>query len=618
MTEPAGEPKSSSRSAPSRPWPRPTDLLGPAIVALAGLVMLRSSWLTWPDVLIDFGRELYVPWRLSEGEVLYRDIVSYFNGPLSPYLHAALFKMFGVSLRTLVCLNLLVVTALAALLYALCARAAGRVAATAAGVTFFVLFAFAQYLFGGNFNYVCPYSYELPHGITLTAAAIWCVHRWNVSGRRGWLIACGSFAGLVFLTKAEVFFAALVSLAVGLAAVPWAKRKPPRGAAADAATCVLAAVAPVVVALVLLMIRLPPSEAIRGVAGAWRWVGDRTLLDLPYFKALAGTADVGASLLTILIWTGGYALLFGIPGGVALLLRRPNRARPTLAVMLFAGIVVAGLARDNWQRLNWNNFIRPTPLLLLFAAVALVAALVRRPAADRPRLVLPLMLASWALAMLAKMPLNAHIYHYGFALAMPATIVGVVMLVGWLPALIDRAGGYGNLLRATVAGALVVACYAHGRAMDRFWSQKTVLVGQGDDAFWTDPRGLFVNRMIDEVNRVARPGETLVVVPEGLSLNYFTRRVNPTGQLNFTPPAIIMYGEDEMLRAFRARPPDYIILTSVDTAEYGPRFFGFDYARELGSWMQANYETVSLVGDPPFKTENFGMVLLRRSGKLER
>src|SRR5215813_4393609 len=146
--------------------------------------MLGWSWGTWPDALVDFGREVYVPWRLSQGEVLYRDIVSYFNGPLSPYLHALLFKLFGVSLRTLVWFNLVVIATLASLLYALLARAFGRIGAAAGGVTFFVLFAFAQLLFGGNFNYVCPYSYELPHGITLTLASIYCLERWHRSAKR--------------------------------------------------------------------------------------------------------------------------------------------------------------------------------------------------------------------------------------------------------------------------------------------------------------------------------------------------------------------------------------------------------------------------------------------------
>src|SRR5205085_4695112 len=78
---------------------------GLAILALALAGMLAYTWGTWPDPVVDFGRELYVPWQLSQGKVLYRDI-AYFNGPLSAYFNSFLFRTLGVSLLTLVVANI--------------------------------------------------------------------------------------------------------------------------------------------------------------------------------------------------------------------------------------------------------------------------------------------------------------------------------------------------------------------------------------------------------------------------------------------------------------------------------------------------------------------------------
>lgn len=47
--------------------------------------MLAFSWGKWPDVLVDFGHELYRPWQLSQGKALVRDIAWGASGPLSPY-----------------------------------------------------------------------------------------------------------------------------------------------------------------------------------------------------------------------------------------------------------------------------------------------------------------------------------------------------------------------------------------------------------------------------------------------------------------------------------------------------------------------------------------------------
>ena len=61
--------------------------LGPFTVLLVGAIDARWTWRKWPDVLPDFGRELYAAWQLSAGKTLYTD-VAYFKGPLSPFLNA--------------------------------------------------------------------------------------------------------------------------------------------------------------------------------------------------------------------------------------------------------------------------------------------------------------------------------------------------------------------------------------------------------------------------------------------------------------------------------------------------------------------------------------------------
>ena len=62
------------------------------LYAVLTALMLHATWLTWPDAFIDFSRELYLPWRVSCGDVLYRDLAYYFD-PVSVYTNAALFAL---------------------------------------------------------------------------------------------------------------------------------------------------------------------------------------------------------------------------------------------------------------------------------------------------------------------------------------------------------------------------------------------------------------------------------------------------------------------------------------------------------------------------------------------
>ena len=55
----------------------------PCLLLASGILMVNISWLKWSDLLIDYGEQAYIAWRLSEGAVLYRDIV-YFSVPSPP------------------------------------------------------------------------------------------------------------------------------------------------------------------------------------------------------------------------------------------------------------------------------------------------------------------------------------------------------------------------------------------------------------------------------------------------------------------------------------------------------------------------------------------------------
>ena len=65
---------------PGAPQGRPRWLLALVLITAATAWMLHVSWLRWPDPTIDFGKELYLAWRLCEGDVLYRDVAHFLVG----------------------------------------------------------------------------------------------------------------------------------------------------------------------------------------------------------------------------------------------------------------------------------------------------------------------------------------------------------------------------------------------------------------------------------------------------------------------------------------------------------------------------------------------------------
>src|ERR1700674_3486977 len=151
---------SSSASTPAGSWLR-TAARGPAkapaalaaLPVIAGIVAIAVSWQSWIDPLVDSGREMDVPWRLLQGERLYRDI-TYYYGPIGPWVNALELRLFGnvwLSLE-LVCTAVSAVIFL--LLFRLTRRAGGLLsAATATTLAAAVCMAAPR---GGAF--VFPYS----------------------------------------------------------------------------------------------------------------------------------------------------------------------------------------------------------------------------------------------------------------------------------------------------------------------------------------------------------------------------------------------------------------------------------------------------------------------------
>ena len=137
-----------------------------AIPVLVIVTLLAIGWRKWPDILVDFGSELYLPWQVSSGKVLYRDIEHIF-GPLSVYFNAALFSVFGTSFTVLFTANIVLYCAFMAFLYAFVRRISSAIAASVA-CTLVAVFTLSQYTICGNYNFISPFSHEAIHGLMLS------------------------------------------------------------------------------------------------------------------------------------------------------------------------------------------------------------------------------------------------------------------------------------------------------------------------------------------------------------------------------------------------------------------------------------------------------------------
>ena len=254
--------------------------------------MLLVSWRKWPDVLVDFGWELYSAWQLSQGAVLYEDLHTAY-GPLSFWINGSVFRVFGVSLMSLALFNVVLIFVLTLLIVGFYRKTTDGPASVTAAAVFLSMFAFSQYTGIGNYNFVCPYSHQLTHGLLLSFASLGLLARFLGSGRDRLLLASSLAAGLVFLTKSEVFAALLPSLVLALVLHAWAARARRTDVARAFLLLVAGLLLPSAVAIALLSLSIPVSDAISSLTAAYRYSVGGPVGSNAFYRRISGTDAIG-------------------------------------------------------------------------------------------------------------------------------------------------------------------------------------------------------------------------------------------------------------------------------------------------------------------------------------
>ncbi len=549
-----------------------------AIIAIAFIWMTVSTWLIWPDAMYDFGTHLYVPWQLSLGRHLYIDI-AYFNGPFSEYFNAAMFKLFGVGVHTLMLVNAGILLLVIAVVFKLIHLLGDAITAASACVMFIVVFAFARYdgIGIGNYNWICPYLHEVTHGIALSLAMVLAIALFFRSGKSIWLISSAILLGLVLLTKAEVSAPAVA--AFGVAIFLSLRLNPSRKRLQTLILSIGVIAAVVLIAFAIMALFTTPTAAMRGLLGSWPWVFNRQIAQLEFYQRGLGTDDLAGNLWRMTII--GLASLV-LLGGVVAVGIAPPRWR-SIAIIAFTIELVIVAINHRWAM----QVARPWPVFLLTVAlISIIHAWRTRLPAPAIRAVLAVL----ALGLLGKMLFNARPWQYGFALAMPAALALTEAIAGWLPSCTRRRGFEARWMRCAglaLVATITICLYFNQTSAARF----TVAVGAPADRFLAGQRGAEVERARRAINQLVSPTGTLAVMPQGLMLNFLTRRANPIAVVNIMPPEVMSVGEDQIISALNAHPPDAIVLSEkdIDNGSFVLADGNYHYGAKILGWVMQHY-----------------------------
>ncbi len=560
----------------------------------AALALL--SWNRWIEPYVDTGRELQVPWRIAQGERLYRD-VRFYHGPLGPFLYAAADRIAGRSLPARI--------AVAAAVCLLGLEALRRLAQRLlppfrAAIATSILVAVAFFQRPGGCH-LFPFSLD-----TAIAAASIAWAMLAASGcqsvRGDWIAAAAIAAAL--LARPEMGLAAAAALALE-------RRRPGRLlvpvllplVAGGAIYGALSAGTPVeTLRREGWLAFLGPPETFRNIYSSYAG------LDRPALR-LAELALAAVVLLLIASWLSVFS---------ALAARMRNRGRFAWAAATAGLAILAFIGFDPPEGLAPTLALFPPLVRVVPPVVASVAAwrLVGRLSGRRSgRLFAPVpdaLLYTGGLFALRLLLAAGYVGPYSaFLLPLPLLLA----LAGLFGLAEMAAPALGQGLPRLTAAALGVFLIFRGADLARVfrhhgWATVRTPAGQ---LRLTEPVATATRQALQDLAARLPRGGTLTGFPEAGFFNYTLGLSNPLPQEQFFPGHLDAGAERNVIERFSRHPPDAILYANVLAVGHRAVRFGRDYLEELDRTVRENSKAVARygpgagpearVGDPEFFIE---------------
>jgi len=545
-------------------------------------VLCFWTWGRWGSLAVDCGREMYVPYAINSGQRLYFDIW-YPYGPLVPYFHAALFRMFGTHLLVLYVMGLVVSASVASILYRISRQFLPPELASVC-IVVFLLLAFQMRLF----NYILPYAYPAPYGVLLNSALLLLLLDDIVVPSSFKLFRAGIIAGLVALTKIEFGVAAFAILAVAV----FLRTLKARSWTVFGVSLLMCGPGAVLCAAVY---------AYLVYASSLRFIFDDNIPILPdsYFRVTVPYWYPTLSLGVSAKWTALVMVQTALVILAVILASKYRRARPALAV----AVIGIGAVHIIPQMLRWdvpdlvlqiapfwffNRGIAWMAALLFIASLFIILRRGYTPA------VASLVLLSASAFFIAIRQANAMgTWGYAIFYAPLAYVVWIVVVYRGAIFILPRiqASEWRFIGALLCVGAVVLTGQQYRPKLNR----ETLVFKRGTIS--TDPpTAKVMKEAVSFARSAAARKQSVVVWPEELSVYFFSETFAPSRWTIILPGVLPAHRQHEYTAELDRKKVNYVILTDRITDEYRKSFFGEDYDQEVYRWLTENFHVIREIG----------------------
>jgi len=435
----------------------------------------------------------------------------------------------------------------------------------------------------GNYNYAMPYANETTHGMLLMLITAFVMVRWCGNSSRTMAFLLGLCGGVAAVLKPEFMLAGGV-LGMTALLLRYAQKQPVR---LSEYGLILAGVALPTLAFTACFVRSESwSSALIDSCQAWRLV----LVTHYATNGMDESGYIGSDNGWRNFWwelefTFCAVLIIGAIWAAGWFVNRPWPWILRVATALLAGALACSV------QLGGGFEIGPClPGLIVIVFVIVLARLgreLRRTGRIGARQLMALALVLLAGTMLVRMALRARINHFGFIQAALAGMVLTAVIVAEIPrwtgtGLLGRRIALLGFLVMLAMGSMAVVTESAGNHVLQYQP-----VADGADRFYAfgpavDETGAVVQWCVERM-KTAKPSDTLLVLPEGVMINYLSRHERPMPEFTDNEP--------EYIKQLAQVRPDYVIVIWGDQRDGGINRFGDpgQPGEKIEQWLRTHY-----------------------------
>lgn len=524
------------------------------IIALAVII---HGWAHFGHIIPDCGREVYYPTQILLGKVLYKDIFNIY-GPFSYMFNALLFKIFSINLNVLYFAGCACTYAIITLIYLISRRFLTDFLSASVAI-FTALIGVMNY---NLFNFIFPYSYAMLYGLVAFLISFWSLLKYAESKEKiKYLYLSSFFAGLCIVNKYEflpylivIFYAAFTINKLNIK---------------QHLTWILSLLSmPIVCFSILFLQGLSINDIITNL------ITLKTMTQTKSLKYFYITQGVYFDKKTIpFLFMAFIKTIVPISIIIAAIKYAKNFLRKEL--ILFAIFLMY----------YWVN---PASLAFLPILIIIFAILNFKDLKQNQSMTL---LTMSAILLSLKVFWGVATLNYGLYFISFLIICALALILNKFKDLDQLTIGF---------YVLIMAAFLAGSNHALFQTKNELINTPKGKIYVSKDFSISTDALIAYISKETKKTDKIVIVPEGLFINFVTDRKSDNFYNSLIPLYVETFGEDKIIEHFQKTKPEYIIFNNWDNKNYFYRHICNDYAVSFCNYVAKNYKQ-ELVIDSGFR-----------------